>query len=99
MCGKPLDDKYWVIEHPRAVHQHCRRWELERFPFEGDLQWMRRIARVLRRAFREVVKDGRWLAEAERNWPNAARVLAGEWHERKQRLEHHLAKLGDRLGR
>ena len=101
VCGQPLRStggRYWIVEHPDGVHEGCRRWEREPFPFNADLQHLRSLARLVRRAWRLVVRDGRWLASASRRWPRGARHVAREWHDRKSRLEHHLARLKDRLG-
>jgi hypothetical protein len=100
VCGKRLtdgDQRYWITEHPDGVHQDCRQWHLEPFPFANDLERMRFVAQAARRAWREVVRDGRWLRRMQRNWPANAKRLADEWLERKVRLQHHIAKVRDRL--
>ena len=99
VCGQPLIDKrqYWITRHPDGVHQACRAWERERFPFGRDLQRLRVMASAAIRAWREVVRDGKWLAAAERGWPTKAREHARAWLERKRRLEHHLEQLRDRI--
>ena len=102
VCGAPLeggDGLYWVTEPPDGVHNRCRAWELEPFPFESDLARLRRLARVVRSTWREVVRDGRWLAAAARDWPVDARGHAAEWLERKLRLQHHLGRCLKALSR
>jgi hypothetical protein len=100
VCGAPLADgsgEYWITAHPDGVHHHCRAWHTEPFPFGGDLERLRRVALVARHAWREIVRDGRFLAAAERRWPAAAHRIASEWLERKRRLQHHLDRLRDQL--
>jgi hypothetical protein len=99
VCGQPLLARrgYWITKHPDGVHQDCRPWERESFPFRRDLQRLRLIARAAMRTWRGVVRDGTWLADAEHNWPARARERAREWLERKRRLEHQLQQLRDRL--
>jgi len=100
VCGEPLvgdGQLYWITEHPNGVHHHCRAWETERYPFDRDLDHLRYLARMLVRAWREIVRDGRWLARVRRGWPADARRNATEWTERRARLELHLSRLTERL--
>ncbi len=97
VCGAPLSGRYWITAHPHGVHQECRAWEAEPFPFEDDITRLRRVARAVQRVWRQIVRDGRWLASVRRDWPGKARRLASEWLERKDRLEHHLSQLRERL--
>ena len=100
VCGGSLvqeGGRYWITDHPDGVHEACRIWEREPFPFTADLERLRQVAVTVRRAWRAVLRDGRWLAKVEREWPADARRRAREWLTRKQRLQHHLSRLRDRL--
>lgn len=100
VCGRPLADgaeRYWITAHPDGVHQRCRRWSLEPFPFANDLERLRFVARAAMGVWREVVRDGRFLKQAHGRWPANADALAEEWLKRKQRLQHQLALLRERL--
>ena len=100
VCGANLTeggDRYWITTHPDGVHQRCRQWHLEPFPFANDLERLRFVARATMRAWRAVVRDGRWLSGLQREWPANAKRLSAEWLERKQRLQHHLSRVRDRL--
>jgi len=102
VCGAPLeggDGCYWVTKPPDGVHNACRPWETEPFPFGADLEHLRRLARTVRSVWRELVRDGRWLASSARDWPLDARSRATEWLERKLRLQHHLERCIKVLGR
>ena len=99
-CGRPLGEagqRYWIVEHPHGWHEGCRPWEAEPFPFHGDLERLRALARQLRTGFRSVLRDGQWLAGLARGWPARAKRGAVEWGDRRRRLEHQLGRLRERL--
>lgn len=100
VCGQPLRQgggRYWVTAHPDGEHEGCRAWEQEPFPFHRDLGELRRVARLVRRVWRLIVRDGRWLASKHRRWPRDARLVAQQWQDRKTVLQHHLSRLRERL--
>lgn len=94
VCGRPLDDApYWITAHPDGEHTHCRNWEAIPFPFERDLQELRRVAGGLARAYRQVVAVGQWLAAVRRRWPRGAKRSVYEYEARKADLRERLARL------
>lgn len=106
MCGEPLATQptYWVTAHPDGVHDGCRAWHEEGFPFAADLARLRVLVRALARLRETLVDDGRWLARVEKEWPGRAGVArtrarewAQEWAHRKEAVQHRLAVLKDRL--
>jgi len=102
VCGQSLrhaGKRYWITAHPDGVHEDCRAWEEEPFPFGDDLRELRWVARSLRFAWGRVLVEGRWLSQARRSWPAGARRVVGAWFVRKSRLQHHLSRVRDRLGR
>jgi hypothetical protein len=105
VCGRELarGGRYWLTAHPDGVHHACRAWELEPFPFQRDLVALRRIARVVREAWRATLREGRWLAASRQRWAGlagakgVARQLADDWLDRKAKLERRLNELRDRM--
>jgi hypothetical protein len=102
VCGEPLrfgGGRYWITDHPDGVHEACRAWEQEPFPFSEDLRELRGVARLLRHAWHQVLIEGRWLRRMRARWPTDARRVVGAWFVRKTRLQHHLSRVRERLGR
>ena len=98
-CGEQLNtqDSYWVTAYPNGVHDGCRRWEAEPFPFGGNLERVQFVASSLRRTAKLVISNGVWLAGVRRAWPKDARQLTREWAARKATLRLELARLGERF--
>jgi hypothetical protein len=78
VCDGPLGtEPYWIVEYPRAIHERCRDWSAEPWPYRGELEGLRKLVRRLRLLTRDAVATGKALAALEREWPkNGARGLA-----------------------
>ena len=100
VCGKPIKDEVHYVwpRHPHLTHSRCRPWHTQPFPFDERLRRLRRIARLLKTAYKHVLAAGKQLAALERGWPpedatDAVSAAEKAWN----KLESVLARLRDAL--
>lgn len=82
-----------MTKPPDGEHDRCRDWPQYPFPFDLQLEDLRRVARVVTRTYRDVVELGQWLAEARRRWPSGAENTVQTFRKRRELLRERLAEL------
>lgn len=100
VCGRPIDviEGGWR-ESEALVHTGCVDWAKRPFPFDWELDRLRRLSRLLRRTVRAVDDAGVWLAAVKRDWPRNAGVRLAQWGAKRARLDEELRELLERLGK
>lgn len=95
VCGGPLGSDVWYVTTlPNGIHEHCRDWSEQPFPYARDVEGLRRLHARLRITLRVVEETGRWLAQAQRRWPHGAQETVNEGREMLASLAERLGKLG-----
>jgi len=103
ICGNELGaERWWVIpgEYPRGEHERCRDWSAYPFPFERQLDELRKIYR--RVAGQAGLAAGRLVTEAagrelrglEARWPHEALAILDEGRRVVGRAKNELAAAG-----
>lgn len=93
MCDRPLDEApFWVTDHPDGEHTHCRDWSAAPFPFEYDLEELRKLARILSSTYRQVVEVGKWLKALKQRWPSGAKRGVHQYQAKKADLRERLVR-------
>lgn len=100
VCRRPIDvvEGGWR-EGDALVHTRCVDWAKRPFPFDWELDRLRRLSRLLRRSVRAVDDAGVWLAAVKRDWPRNAGVRLAQWGAKRARLDEELRELLERLGK
>jgi hypothetical protein len=100
ICGGALDgtEPFWCVAYPRGAHTRCIDWSERPFPFERQLELLRRVWRATThaRARREIARVGAWLASLERKWA-VGEGRAEDIDEARRRLQA-LARYAGRAG-
>lgn len=99
VCGQPIGgERHW---HHRGTETHarCKDWRGEAFPYEWELDRLRKLSRALRNMTRAVDAAGIWLAAVKRAWPRDAHVRLDQWGARRTRLADELREFVERVGR
>jgi hypothetical protein len=97
VCGKPTGTEPSWFDGQRLVHAGCRDWTDHRFPYDWELERLRKISRALRAATRAVDEAGVWLAAVKRAWPRDANVRLDQWGVKRTVLSEELRSLVARL--
>lgn len=72
VCERPLGAKqHDITALPGGEHLSCRnrRSFQNSFPWEEQLDSLRKLAVLFQRQYRQIVETGRWLASVKRGWP------------------------------
>jgi hypothetical protein len=99
VCGEPTSTEPTWFDGEHLVHARCRNWEGQPFPFDWELERLRKLSRALRGALHSVDEAGVWLASVKARWPADARVRLDQWAVRRTRLAAELREFAERVGR
>lgn len=75
VCGRVLVSPWWVLpgRYPDGVHEACRDWSGEAFPWTRQVQGLRRLWRATRGEERAALgRIGVDLVALEERWPGEA---------------------------
>lgn len=103
VCGQELGaERWWVIpgQYPRGEHERCRDWNAYPFPFDRQLDELRKIFRKV--AGQDGLTTGRLVTEAagrelralEVRWPREALAVLDEGRRVVGRAKNELAAAG-----
>jgi len=98
VCGPPLDghEPFYITTPPNAgVHETCRNWAKEKFPFAPQLNALRDFARELAGLQRDMVRVGKQLALWQRQWPEGALDAVPKGRVQLQQLRERIKRLAD----
>lgn len=97
VCGKPNGTEPSWFDGQRLVHARCIDWGQRSFPYDWELERLRKLSRALRVTTRIVDEAGMWLASVKARWPADAQVRLDQWAVRRTRLREQLRSFVERL--
>lgn len=98
VCGAPIAGAPSRFNGERLVHARCVDWGARSFPYDWELERLRKLSRTLRAATRAVDEAG-GLAGAKARWPRDAQVRLYQWAVRRTRLGEVLRGFVERIER
>lgn len=97
VCGRPPDAEPSWFDGKELVHARCVDWAKRPFPYDWELERLRKLLRALRTATRAVDEAGIWLAGVKERWPRDANARLDQWGVKRTRLRAELRSLIERL--
>lgn len=102
LCNRPLGaDPHFITELPDGEHSSCREITLTgaAFPFDAQIDRLRRLARMLKNQLAMVVETGKWIVTIKSQWPKTRGAFEIHRVERIRKLKSGLTILHAELGR
>jgi hypothetical protein len=81
------------------THARCMDWSEQPFPFDWELDRLRRLSRALRRTLRAIDDAGVWLAGVKARWPLDARLRLDQWAVKRVRVGEAVRDAIERVGK
>lgn len=100
VCGRVLSSPWWVLprRYPDGVHETCRDWSGEGFPWARQVDGLRRLWRESRGDDRVALgRIGVALVALEQRWPSEALAVLAEGRDLIAEARRVVADLEPRL--